>query len=113
MMMYSLNLLNEGYEGYFAKENAGGFGKQDIYRIEIFSDDHPRKFFVRGMVKVADLMTNINDSVKISAMNIKNPNQTLIVYSNPKTGEYEFQLPQGNYQITYEGDGGRKSCQEP
>lgn len=100
--------LNEGYEGYFAKEQTGGFGQQDIYRIEIFSDDHPRKFFVRGMVKVADLISNLEDSVKISAMNIKNPNQTLIVYSNPKTGEYEFQLPQGNYQITYEGDGGER-----
>ena len=57
----------------YAKESPGGFGKQDIYRIEIFSNDHPRKFFVRGMVKVADLISNINDSVKISAMNIKNP----------------------------------------
>lgn len=100
--------LNKGYEGYTAKELPGGLGKQDIYRIEIFSDNHPRKFFVRGMVKVADLISNVEDSVKISALNIKNPNQTMIVYSNPKTGEYEFQLPQGDYQITYEGDGGEK-----
>jgi tetratricopeptide (TPR) repeat protein len=100
--------LNQGYEGYMAKEIAGGFGKQDIYRIEIFSNDHPRKFFVRGMVKIADLINNMNDSVKVSAMNIKNPNQTIIVYSNPNTGEYEFQLAQGDYQITYEGDGGEK-----
>jgi hypothetical protein len=100
--------LHQGYEGYTAKEIPGGYGKQDIYRIEIFSNDHPRKFFVRGMVKVADLISNMSDSVKISAMNIKNPNQTMIVYSNPKTGEYEFQLPQGDYQITYEGDGGEK-----
>jgi WD40-like Beta Propeller Repeat/Tetratricopeptide repeat len=100
--------LNQGYEGYIAKELPGGFGKQDIYRIEIFSNDHPRKFFVRGMVKIADLINNMSDSVKISAMNIKNPNQTIIIYSNPTTGEYEFQLPQGDYQITYEGDGGEK-----
>ena len=100
--------LHQGYEGYTAKELPGGYGKQDIYRIEIFSNNHPRKFFVRGMVKVADLISNMSDSVKISAMNIKNPNQTIIVYSNPKTGEYEFQLPQGDYQITYEGDGGEK-----
>jgi WD40-like Beta Propeller Repeat/Viral/Archaeal nuclease/Tetratricopeptide repeat len=100
--------MNQGYDGYNSKEIPGGFGKQDIYRIEIFSNDHPRKFFVRGMAKVADLMSNVNDSVKISAMNIKNPDQTLIVYSNPKTGEYEFHLPQGNYQITYEGDGGEE-----
>ena len=100
--------LNQGYEGYIAKDIPGGLGKQDIYRIEIFSNDHPRKFFVRGMVKVADLINSLKDSVKISAMNIKNQNQTLIVYSNPKTGEYEFQLPQGDYEITYEADGGEK-----
>ncbi len=100
--------LNEGYQGYFAKEMTGGYGQQDIYRIEIFSDDHPRKFFIRGMVKVSDLIANLTDSVKISAMNIKNPDQTLIVYSNPQTGEYEFELPQGNYQITYEAEGGEK-----
>lgn len=99
--------LNQGYEGYISKELPGGFGKQDIYRVEIFSNDHPRKFFVRGMVKVADLINNMNDSVKISAMNIKNPDQTIIVYSNPQTGQYEFQLPQGDYQITYQGDGGQ------
>jgi len=102
------NPLNEGYEGYFAKESPGGFGKQDIYRIEIFSDDHPRKFFITGIAKVADLISNINDSVMISTGNIKNLNQTAIVYSNPQTGLYELQLPQGNYQITYEGFGGKK-----
>ncbi len=100
--------MNQGYEGYMAKELPGGYGNQDIYRIEIFSNDHPRKFFVRGMVKVADLINSMKDSVKVSAMNIKNPNQTIIVYSNPKTGEYEFQLPQGDYEITYESDGGEK-----
>src|SRR5664279_3522865 len=99
--------LNQGYEGYISKELPGGFGKQDIYRVEIFSNDHPRKFFVRGMVKVADLINNMNDSVKISAMNIKNPDQTIIVYSNPQTGQYEFELPQGDYQITYQGDEGQ------
>lgn len=100
--------LNEGYQGYYAIDSPGGFGKEDIYRIEIFSDQHPRKFFVKGMVKVADLMSNIHDSVKISAMNKMNPDQTVVVYSNPNTGEYEFELPQGDYQITYEGDGGKK-----
>jgi hypothetical protein len=100
--------LNQGYEGYTSKEIKGGYGKQDIYRIEIFSNNHPRKFFVRGMVKVADLINNMSDSVKISAMNIKNPNQTIIVYSNPQTGQYEFQVPQGDYEISYEADGGGK-----
>jgi tetratricopeptide (TPR) repeat protein len=99
----------DGYEGYIAKDLTGGFGKQDIYRIEIFSDDHPRKFFVRGMVKVADLLSNIKDSVKISAMNIKDRNQMVVVYSNPTSGEYEFQVPQGDYELTFEGQGVEKT----
>ena len=102
------NPLNQGYEGYIAKELQGGYGKQDIYRVEIFSENHPRKFYVRGSAKVADLLSTINDSVKVSAMNVKHPDQTTIVYSNPRTGEFEFQLPQGDYQLTYESDGGEK-----
>jgi len=100
--------IHQGFEGYIAKELPGGFGKQDIYRIEIFSNNHPRKFFVKGMVKVADLKSSMNDSIKVSAMNIKDPNQTFIVYSNPKTSEYELQLPHGNYELTYEGNGSEK-----
>jgi hypothetical protein len=100
--------VNEGYEGYYAKNEPSGFGKQDIYREEIFSDQHPRKFLVRGMVKVADLIYSLKDSVKVSAMNIKNPEQTIVVYSNPKTGEYEFEVPQGNYEITYEAASSKK-----
>ncbi|HZK61355.1 MAG TPA: tetratricopeptide repeat protein, partial [Anaerovoracaceae bacterium] len=100
--------LNEGYEGYFAKEGPDGFGKQDIYRIEIFNSDHPRKFILRGIAKVADLKSKINDSVKISSINIKKPDQKFIVYSNPGTGEYEFRLPQGKYRFIYEGYGGKK-----
>ena len=99
--------LNRGFEGYISKELPGGYGKQDIYRIEIFSNDHPRKFFVRGMAKVADI-NSMNDSIKVTALYTKNPNQTVIVYSNPKTGEYEFQVPQGDYQVTYEVEGGEK-----
>jgi WD40-like Beta Propeller Repeat./Tetratricopeptide repeat. len=100
--------INAGYEGYFARSESSGFGKEDIYRIEIFSDQHPRKFLVRGMVKVADLIFNFTDSVKVSAMNIQNPRQTIIVYSNPKTGKYEFEVPQGNYEITYESPSSEK-----
>jgi CBS domain-containing protein len=94
-----------GYEGYLAKHKPDGFGKQDIYKLEIFSDDHPRKFLVRGMVKVADLIGDTDDRVRISATNIRNRNQTVIVYSNPKTGEFELELPHGNFEVMYEASG--------
>jgi hypothetical protein len=103
--------VHEGYEGYFARESPEGFGKEDIYRIEIFSDQHPRKFLVRGLVKVTDLVSG-NDSVRIMAMNVKNPGQTIVVYSEPSTGEYQFVLPQGKYEITYQGEGTEKFSRE-
>ncbi len=102
------NPVNNGYEAYYALDAPSGYGKEDIYRVEIFTDDHPRKFIVRGFARVADLLANRRDSVKISAMRISDPNQVVVVYSNPKTGEFEFELPHGNYKITYEGKGGQK-----
>ena len=101
--------INEGYQGYIAKYVPGNFGAQDIYRVEVFSDEHPRKFTVRGIVTVADLLQKNNDSrIKISALNMGKPDQLVVVYSNPQTGEYEMQLPQGNYEVTYEGPGGER-----
>jgi hypothetical protein len=100
--------VNSGFEGYIAKEIPGGFGKQDIYRVEIFTKDHPRKFYARGTAKAAEMISNMANSVKVSAMNLKNPDQLFTAYSNPKTGEYELQVPQGEYKITYESEGSEK-----
>ena len=104
--------LNEGYEGYYSLESPEGFGRQDIYRIEIFTDEHPRKFIVKGIANVADLLRIYDDSVKVSVLNVKNPGNTEVHYTNPKTWEYEFIIPQGDYRINYEGYGGEKVTKE-
>jgi hypothetical protein len=103
--------VHDGYQAYYAMDIPAGNGLQDIYRIEIFSKDHPRKFFVKGIVKVRDLLSVFKDSVKVSALNLEDPNATVIVYSNPLTGEYKFELPQGKYELKYEADGAQKSIQ--
>jgi len=100
--------VNEGYVGYFAKYSPDGFGGQDIYRIEIFSDEHPRKFIIRGIVKVADLISTGDERARISALNLMRPDQTVVVYSDPVTGEYELELLQGKYELTYEAPGSEK-----
>ena len=103
--------VHDGYQAYYAMDLPGGNGLQDIYRIEIFSKDNPRKFFVRGIVQVKDLLSIFKDSVKVSALNLENPNASVIVYSNPVTGEYKFELPQGKYEVQYEASGAEKSFQ--
>jgi len=101
--------VHDGYQAYYAMDIPGGGGLLDIYRIEIFSKDHPRKFFVKGIVKVKDLLSVFKDSVKVSALNLEDPNESVIVYSNPVTGEYKFELPQGKYEVKYEADGAQKT----
>ncbi|MCD4696766.1 MAG: hypothetical protein K8S16_11055, partial [Bacteroidales bacterium] len=101
--------VGEGYIAYVSRFDHDGYGKQDIHRIEIFSDDHPRKFFVRGMVKLRDLLEQFSDSVKISALKRENLDTLLIVYSDPATGEYEFEMPHGKFQVVYESEGSEQN----
>jgi LPXTG-motif cell wall-anchored protein len=97
--------INDGYQAYYSLIDSGGYGASDIYLIEIFSKDHPRKFFVRGIVQVKDLLSMFSDSIKVSALNLEDPNAKVVVYTNPSTGEYKFELPQGKYSVTFEAKG--------
>jgi tetratricopeptide (TPR) repeat protein len=98
----------EKYKGYYSIRSSDGYGKEDIYKIEIFSDDHPRKFIISGISSVADLNRVYSDSVKISILNTRKSVHPMIVYTNPATQEYKFDLPQGDYKLNYEGYGGEK-----
>jgi len=101
--------IGEGYEGYYAKELASGYGGKDIYKIEVFSDANPRKFTVSGKARLRNQDKLFNDSIKITAIKVtdlNNPGNLVEVYTDPKTGEYEFYLPQGEYEITFETENG-------
>jgi len=47
-----------------------------------------KEIFIKGIVKVRDLLSIFKDSVKVSALNLENPNASVIVIQNPVTGEY-------------------------
>ncbi|MFO7755166.1 MAG: hypothetical protein R6V34_04180 [Bacteroidales bacterium] len=99
--------VGDGYLAYMAKFDSDGYGMEDIFRVEIFSDEHPRKFFVRGIVKLKDLLNQYNDSVRVSALDRSNMDTLVAVYSDPHTGEYEFEIPQGEYKLVYESEGSK------
>lgn len=96
--------VKAGNEGYFSKYNPDGFGGEDIYRIEVFSEDNPRNFFVMGLARGAD----VNTTVKVSATDTKSPDRSLVVFTNPRSGQFEFQTQQGNYDIIYESAGSER-----
>ena len=100
--------VGEGYLAYLSKFDNNGYGKEDIFRVEVFSDENPREFLVRGVVRLRDLLSQYEDSVRVSALIMPGLDTLLTVYSNPQTGKYEFKAPQGEYKLVYESEGSRK-----
>jgi hypothetical protein len=104
--------VGEGYVAYRSKFDPNGYGEQDILRLEVFSDNHPRKFRIRGVATLKDLLSNFRDSIKISTLDRKNSDTLVVVYSNPETGEYEFEIPHGNYRVEFEAPGSEKKVED-
>ncbi len=104
--------VGKGYEGYLSKFDDNGFGQQDIFRVEIFSDDHPRKFLIRGITRIADLNSDIAAKIMITVRDLSDTNPPIVVYANPVTGEFEFEVKHGDYEITFDGAGVMKEVRK-
>ncbi len=100
--------VGDGYLAYLSKFDTDGYGMEDIYRVEVFSDRNPRKFLVRGIVRLKDLLSQYEDSVKVSALMKPELDTLVTVYSNPQTGKYEIKVPHGDYRLVYESEGSRR-----
>lgn len=97
--------VGKGYEGYIARFDDRGFGGQDIFRVEIFSDDHPRRFIIRGISRIEDLRSDLAERIRLVIKDLNDPNIAIIVYTDPATGQYEFEVKHGDYEITFDADG--------
>jgi hypothetical protein len=99
--------INDGYVAYYSVNRPDGFGKEDIYRIEIFNDNNPRKFLVNGTVVNSE---DDKDAVKISFAKTDDSKIIQQVSSDPTTGRFEVKdLPHGNYNVTFETQDGEKT----
>ncbi|NLA49528.1 MAG: hypothetical protein GX876_08715, partial [Bacteroidales bacterium] len=97
--------LNQGHEGYYSKTGTAGYGGNDIYRIEIFSDNHPRKFRVSGTARVDSPDMSPVSKIRISSFNIRNPEEISEDFVNPETGSYELSVNHGDHTLIYETNG--------
>ena len=90
---------------YIAKYKKNGYGKEDIYRLEIFSNDHPYNIKVNGYISLQDKQKefkkgefeiNIIDSAKVETIQILTP--------NVETGKFETDLTPGTYKFVFKSD---------
>lgn len=99
--------VNDGQIAYYSQfDPDGGYGRNDIYRLRIYSVDHPRMYSVDGMVVLED--SNINpDQVQISV--IDKSTQDTITATNPdQDGNFEFEVPRGSYSVVFDHNKFRK-----
>ncbi|MBA7534948.1 Peptidoglycan-associated lipoprotein [subsurface metagenome] len=99
--------VNNGINAYYSIFNSEkGFGQEDIYRLEIYSDKNPREVAVNGMVSYSAKPENIDAPTIISLID-KSSSKTLTQFEpDMESGKYVYttKIP-GNYEILFERKG--------
>lgn len=98
--------VQNGTFGYISKFYHDSYGKSDIYRVELFSEQHPRKFLLKGLISFSSNFIPDN-SQKIYAYIIdKIKKDTLDRFIiDPLSPSFETQIKAGKYQLAIEGEG--------
>jgi tetratricopeptide (TPR) repeat protein len=97
--------VGDGSIGYYAKFSPMGFGRMDIYRYEVFSDSHPRTFFVMGTASIKNLLDIFPQSVRVYAESINDKSISYRTLSDMSSGLYSLKMRHGIYSFTYSADG--------
>ena len=97
--------VGDGNIGYYSKYTPNGSGKMDIFRYEVFSDFHPRNFYVSGTASIRNLLAEFPQSVKVDAESIKDKSIASHSLTDLSTGRYFMRMSHGIYSFTYSADG--------
>jgi len=92
---------NFAYRSLFSKS---GYGKKDIFKLEIYSDEHPRKFLIQGMVSLDRGSKNSPEAILVTVSDSESdePIDSMLTKTD---GRYSFLLEAGNYKLAFEADG--------
>jgi hypothetical protein len=89
------------FSRYIEKE---GYGKMDIYRVEIFSDLHPRKFQIKGLVALKGIADAGYKDGMVTVFDRNNRDTIQRININEK-GEYALNLKSGDYDLFFRYNG--------
>lgn len=74
-------------------------GRNDIYRFEIFSDMHPRKYLIHGIVSLEGKAISQNNPVTVMLINRIKRDTVQLIKSLGENGEYNLDIPAGDYDM--------------
>lgn len=90
------------YYSMFVSEN--GYGLDDIYRLEIFSDSHPRKFVLKGLALKDEKIKSDFSFLTVRLID-KKTNQLFNETKINADGTYSMDAKSGNFDLVISGKG--------
>ncbi|KPK83840.1 MAG: hypothetical protein AMS27_11720 [Bacteroides sp. SM23_62_1] len=95
--------IQSGIYGYFPRFFDEGFGRSDIYKIEIFTTSHPRKFRIRGLVSLP-AETFLTKPITVKLIQRSSRDTVAVTQADLQTGEFYMDAPSGQYDLLIQGD---------
>ena len=96
------NPVDNGIYAYFPRFLEESLGRTDIYKIEIYSGTHPRKFRIRGILSYQGEGA-VSNPVTIRIIDGLSRALIGIAKASPETGEFSFEVTAGQYELVVEG----------
>jgi hypothetical protein len=93
----------DGNFAYYSQFTTEGMGERDIFLLEIFSEEHPRKFRLSGIVSIKDIKWKFDESFRVYVVSYPAGDTIAIVKPNLETGEYFVEVIAGDYKLVFSG----------
>ena len=91
--------LGNGDFAYYSQYTNEGMGERDIFLLEIFSEEHPRKFMLSGIVSIKDIRWKIDEKFRVYVVSYPAGDTIAVVKPNLETGEYYVEVIAGDYKL--------------
>jgi LPXTG-motif cell wall-anchored protein len=107
--------VRNGELGYVCRyyPEVGNYGKTDIYAVEVYTKEHPRKFIIKGLLSLPNELKDLKDLRLIAKVFNKASRDTIqTFYIDPLKSKFDTNLAAGNYQLIIEGKGIDRSVED-
>ncbi len=102
--VFFLPVKNGAFAYYSRYNEKEGYGKMDVYRIEIFSDQHPHKFQIKGVVSIKGFAQSSFKGGSVIVFD-RLKKDTIDRTSLNDKGEYLLNLKPGEYDLHFRLNG--------
>lgn len=92
--------VKDGEIAYYPVYKETGYGKFDIYRYNVYTADHPRRFDITGVINYSGENVNGSD-ILISVVSVAK-GDTLAKVHPDNSGKFMFSIPAGKYSMIFD-----------